>query len=537
MNTALPSFSTPRRVWPVLLVWLGAAFLMHQLDALGDLASLAMVLLLASALSSVWLPLTASVAVSGLALLAFNWFFVPPRGTLVVELRQHILLLLVMLVTSTLIAALVSRMRRRAQEARRHARRSEQLRLWGDTLRTPSDPHLFGAELQRLLRECAGPEGQVLDIALLLLPGDPPPQRDDDSAQWLGDTDLNERAGLWLCLRQSQAMGPDTGRHEEQSAWYLPMRGPGQSHGAALIRWPRHQAPGTDVRPHAQALCDQMGLALFQAQTLRSQRQAIESSQLQNVRNALLTAVSHDYRTPLATILGAASSLLEQGERLDPGQQRRLAQTIAEQAEQLSRLTTNTLQLARLDAPGVVLTRDWESAEDLVGTVLRRARQREPARRIQGRLEPDLPLLHCDAILMTQMLDNLVDNALQYSPSDEPVELLVRRQAGQLVLAVRDRGRGVAPRWRERIFDAFERGELSSSPDAFARAVESPRPAPAPPDRHGAGVGLAVCRAIARAHGGEMRVRARAHGGSSFECWLPIPAQPQAPTTVTAEAA
>lgn len=520
------------------LVWLGAAFLMHQLDALGDLASLAMVLLLASALSSVWLPLTASVVVSGLALLAFNWFFVPPRGTLVVELRQHILLLVVMLVTSMLISALVSRMRRQTEAAHLHARRSEQLRRWGDTLRTQADPHLHGSELQRLLRECASREGESLDIALLLLPGEPPPQRDDGSIQWLGEVDLNERAGLWLCLRQSHAMGPDTGRHEEQSAWFLPLRGPGQSYGAALMRWPRRQPPSTEVRPHAQALCDQMGLALHQAQTLRSQRQALEASQLQNVRNALLTAVSHDYRTPLATILGAASSLMEQDERLEPGQRRRLAQAIAEQAEQLSRLTTNTLQLARLDAPGVVLTRDWESAEDLVGAVLRRARQREPERRILGRLEPDLPLLHCDAILMAQMLENLVDNALKYSPPDTPVEVLVRRQADQLVLAVRDRGRGITPRWRERIFEAFERGDLGASPDAFAPAEDGgSHPDHAPPDRRGAGVGLAVCRAIARAHGGEMHVRARAHGGSSFECWLPIPAQPQAPATVNAEAA
>jgi two-component system sensor histidine kinase KdpD len=225
----------------------------------------------------------------------------------------------------------------------------------------------------------------------------------------------------------------------------------------------------------------------------------------------MLAAISHDYRTPLATITGAASSLREQGERLAPAQRDRLAATILDEASRLARLTDNTLQLARLDAPGVTLRLDWESAEEIVGAVLRRARQRDPQRRLQARLEPGLPLLRCDALLLAQLLDNLVDNALKYSPPDAPVELLVRRLAGQVVLAVRDRGPGVPPAWRERIFDVFQR-----MPAAAADV-------PAPP---GAGVGLAVCRAIARAHGGELRVRPRGHGGASFECWLPLAEAP-----------
>jgi two-component system sensor histidine kinase KdpD len=240
------------------------------------------------------------------------------------------------------------------------------------------------------------------------------------------------------------------------------------------------------------------------------------------VRNALLAAISHDYRTPLATIMGAASSLEAQGERLSPGQRQRLAHSIVEEAAQLSRLTDNTLQLARLDAPGVALRCDWESAEELVGTALRHARQRDPTRRVRARLEPDLPLLWCDAILMAQLLDNLVDNALKYSPPEAPVEILVRRQDAQVVLAVLDRGPGIAPAWRERIFEVFHRGAEAMAGAASVAAD----PATARP---GAGVGLAVCRAIARAHGGELRLRPRGHGGCSFECVLPVRAAPAQP--------
>ena len=235
------------------------------------------------------------------------------------------------------------------------------------------------------------------------------------------------------------------------------------------------------------------------------------------MRNALLTAISHDYRTPLATILGAASSLQDQGQRLDAQQRGVLAGRVVQEANHLARLTDSTLQLARLDAPGVVLRRDWESAEELVGAVLRRARQRAPDRPLRARLEPGLPLLHCDAMLLIQLLDNLVDNAIRHTPPDGPIELLVRRAPGAgdappgVVLAVRDRGPGVPPAWRERIFEVFQRGDTATG---------------APPQRHGTGVGLAVCRAIARAHGGELRLRARGHGGSSFECHLPGAAQP-----------
>ena len=303
---------------------------------------------------------------------------------------------------------------------------------------------------------------------------------------------------------------------------YLPLRGRGISLGAAVLR-----GQGTDVtqdpllRAHAQALCDQMGQALQRVLMRRDELRARDEAQSQAVRNALLAAISHDFRTPLATIMGAASSLAEQGARLDPQQRQRLASSIVDETTQLSRLTDNTLQLARLAAPGVALRCDWESAEELVGTVLRHARRHDPARRVRARLEPGLPLLWCDALLLTQLLDNLVDNALKYSPAEAPVELLVRRQGEQLVLAVRDRGPGIAPAWRERVFEVFRRG--APGPEGTAEPSLTPRA------RAGAGVGLAVCRAIARAHGGELRLRPRGHGGCSFECVLPLREQPLQP--------
>jgi two-component system sensor histidine kinase KdpD len=151
----------------------------------------------------------------------------------------------------------------------------------------------------------------------------------------------------------------------------------------------------------------------------------------------------------------------------------------------------------------------------MVGTVLRRVRQRDASQRVKARLEPGLPLLRCDAVLMVQLLDNLVDNALKHGGPGKPVEVTARRLGDSVVIAVRDRGPGVPPAQRQLIFDTFQRGAPVVAPgggDLLSRS--------------GAGVGLALCRAIALTHGGELHLRPRSHGGSSFEVTLPVEAMP-----------
>lgn len=259
----------------------------------------------------------------------------------------------------------------------------------------------------------------------------------------------------------------------------------------------------------------QRQLAASRHQALQAASAAREAAQSQALRNTLLAAIAHDHRTPLATILGAASSLHDQGERLSDEQRRRLAATIIEESSQLARLTQNMLQLARLDAPGRTLHLDWESCEELVGTAMRRIRPRDTAHRVRAQVEPDLPLLRCDAVLLGQLLDNLLDNALRYATGDGPVELQAARHGEEIVIAVRDRGPGIDAALRERIFDTFQRG----TPPAGPLGKDAPA-------RRGAGVGLAVCRAIAHAHSGDLLLRPRAGGGCSFELHLPAARSP-----------
>ncbi len=425
------------------------------------------------------------------AVLAFNWTFVPPRGTFSVDLHQHVWLLAAMLGVGWIVAALVARQRALAQSEQRAAAQARQLRAMGDALRDSDEPQSRGPALQAALASLSAEP-----VSLLMLRDALPVRDDAQTANWLGAPDADVSAGLWLATRQAAALGPGTGRHEDQPFWYLPLRARGAAYGAAQLPSRRDDDNSADeLRAHAQALCDQMGLALERTQALRAAAQAREQAQAQQVRNALLAAIAHDHRTPLATILGAASSLVEQDARLSSEQRRRLAASIVEEADRLARLTDNTLQLARLDAPGLALALDWESAEELVGTAIARVRRHDPQRRLRSRVEPKLPLLRCDAVLMVQMLINLLDNALKYGAPDAPIELLVRRIGDELMFAVRDRGPGVPPALRERIFEVFQRGasndaarqrlrhRLGAVPRRRARARRPPDAARAPPWR------------------------------------------------------
>jgi two-component system, OmpR family, sensor histidine kinase KdpD len=490
--------------WPhALAVWAAGWVALVMLEPRLDLANLAMLLVLVSTLATLWQSIGVSLVLTTAAVAAFNWFFVPPRYTFAVDLNQHAWLLLAMLAVSWIVAAAMARQRLHAQRAAQATRRLRQLQQFGEALRDAAEPAQQAGLLQQALASLFGQPAR-----LLVLRGARPPGDDDAAALLLGEPSAHERSGLWQCLRQGQPFGPGTGRHAELHEWYFPLRGRREAYGAAMVPL-ADDVPDEAARTQAQALCDQMGSVLQRAQAQRAADGARDEAQLQQVRNAMLAAISHDYRTPLASIMGAASSLRDQHERLDAAQRRRLLDSVVAETEQLARLADNTLQLARLDAPGVTLAMDWESAEELAGAVRARFALRDPQPRVRVRIEPGVPLVRCDALLMAQLLENLIENALKYSEAPAPVELLVRRQPGHVVFAVRDRGPGIEPAWRERIFDVFQRGT---------------RPAVAGAPR-GAGVGLAVCRAIARAHGGELKLRPRGHGGASFECWLPEPAE------------
>jgi two-component system sensor histidine kinase KdpD len=240
-------------------------------------------------------------------------------------------------------------------------------------------------------------------------------------------------------------------------------------------------------------------------ETTRSQH-AAETARVQmqteQMRSSLLSAVSHDLRTPLASITGAASTLRSQGEKLAPEVRQELLESIGEEAERLSRLVGNLLDMTRLES-GVELRRDFYPLEEIVGAALQRMEHQLRHHSVLTDIPGDLPLVCVDDVLIGQLLVNLLENAAKYTPADCPIEVVAASSDGTINLEVRDRGPGFAPGDEQRIFEKFYRGR----PGAATR---------------GAGLGLAICRAIADAHRGSIEAVSREGGGAVFRIRLPL---------------
>lgn len=509
-----PSHDKPgllvRRYAPVAATWAVAWVLIGLIDRRIDLGTQAMVIVLASAVAAFWASRWLAILAPALAVQAFTYWYVPPRQDWMINLEEHGLMLVTSLVVSWIVSLLMQRQRELADNEHRLVLRSEQLRRLGDALREVDDPGAQASLLQDALTTSIG--GSPVMLILRGPPGDTlvAPEATECT---VGDPGDDEAARLRAVMASGVAW-TGTG---DTARWCLPMRGRSASYGAALLPLPGAVGDPQAMLRHAQALCDLMGAALERANAVHAAHAAREAAQIQSLRNTLLAAISHDHRTPLATILGAASSLQDQDLRLSADQRQRLVATIVGEATQLARLTHNTLQLARLDTPGLVLQMDWESLEEIVGTVVQRARARAGGDRLRVYVKPGLPLVRCDAVLLSQLLDNLIDNALTYADRGA-VEVWAGLDRDRMALAVDDRGPGIAEAHKEMIFEAFKRGAPAPHADHADAAAT-----------RGAGVGLAVCRAIARVHQADVEWRPRAGGGSRFILLFPASATADAP--------
>ncbi len=479
------------RGWGVVALLLGAATLVCALfDSYLTLTSHAMLYVLAIVIASYRLDWVQSAVCAIAAVTALNFFFVPPRWTFDVESREHLIALVVMLVVALVISHLAASVRRESRLATLNAQRARQLQILATELSMADTPEAMLALGQTALDAAfEGPNALQLQGAA----GDAAKQAAMPQ-DWLD--------GLHCCIKENAVLGPGTGRWPGLNAWYLPLGDGEQTVGAARV-WPA-SAGDNDGREHAQALCTLLAQSLSRVRLAASMHAAQAEAQRQQMQSTFLAAVSHDVRTPLAAIVGAASALQTQHDKLSTPERGRLLASIASEAAYLSTLTENTLQLVRLTSLQQDIQRDWESLEEIVGAVLARVRQRDNTRRIRASVPTGLPLLKADPVLLAQLIANLLDNALQYSAGE--IELSVKHKGQTLVIAVKDRGAGIAPEAQELIFEPYHRGDRSG--------------------QRGAGLGLALCRAIAVAHGGSLTVRNRQGGGSCFFATLPM-SEPQ----------
>jgi K+-sensing histidine kinase KdpD len=231
-------------------------------------------------------------------------------------------------------------------------------------------------------------------------------------------------------------------------------------------------------------------------------RQAWERAEAEFLRNTLLSAVSHDLRTPLTVITGAAGTLAETGDRLPPETRAELLSTIQAEAERMERLITNLLDMTRLESGGVVLKKEWQPLAEVVGAALHHLNGRLRSRQVEIDLPADLPLVHVDGVALEQVVVNLMDNALSHTPASASICIRARSSDGAVSLEVTDRGAGLPPGTEQRVFEKFFRAGTNGR-------------------RGGTGLGLAICRGIVEAHGGAIAAHNQPGGGAVFRLTLP----------------
>jgi len=255
-----------------------------------------------------------------------------------------------------------------------------------------------------------------------------------------------------------------------------------------------------------ETFCGQVALALERAQLAAEAQQAQVRVETESMRSALLSSVSHDLRTPLASITGTASSLLEGDATFDPATRRMLLETLSEEAERLSRLVRNLLDMARLQSGALRVSKEWHPLEEVIGAALGRMERPLRGRPVVTRVPEDLPLVPIDDVLIEQVLINLLENAVKYTPCGSEIELTAHVSEGGVMVGVADRGAGIPPGDETRLFEKFYRGRSTTS--------------------HGAGLGLAICRGIVEAHGGRIWAENRSGGGASFQFTIPVTGRP-----------
>jgi two-component system sensor histidine kinase KdpD len=251
-----------------------------------------------------------------------------------------------------------------------------------------------------------------------------------------------------------------------------------------------------------EAMANQVAVAIEREKLLQQAQLAQLQVEAEQMRNALLSTVSHDLRTPLTVIAGSASSLLEGEGHLDSQTKQELVQNIYEEARRLDRLVHNLLEMSRLQSGQATINKEWHVVEEVIGCALLQLDSQLQEHPVAINLAPDLPLIHLDALLMERVFLNLIENVVKYTPKGTAVEISGRLENGHLRLEVRDRGPGLPPGLEEKVFEKFYQVAPSRS--------------------RGAGLGLTICRSIVEAHGGRIWAANRPNGGVVFTFIIPL---------------
>lgn len=486
-------------IWSVVAVGFAAGVGL-ALTSLVRLPNVSMVFLLAVLFSAARFGIWPALFSSGLSFLAYNFFFIEPLHTFAVTQPHELLALFVLLAAAILTSTIASRAREQARLAAARDLASQRLYKFARRLSALADPQsvLDHAAIQA--------HGDLHCPCVILLPQT---GRLRIAAAWPPEERLDPEvlvaADLALTSGEASGMGTALGR---AVPWlFLPLRTPDGPIGVIGIALADGSLLDPEARTLAETMAELTATALERARLGQEISAARAAAETERVRNTLLASISHDFRTPLASILGAATSLIEYGARL-PGQvQRDLLVEVKDEAEHLDGMVRNLLAMTRLEAGALELNRDWVDLQELFDRAVAVARRRGASQTFDVTVEERLPFVFADPNLLDQVLANVVGNAILHTGSGADIALEARREGEMVVLSVTDNGPGIPPEILPRIFEKFAR-----APRAGGDAGE------------GTGLGLAIVKGIVEAHQGSVAATSPvAHGhGTRIEIRLPL---------------
>ncbi|MFN8530782.1 MAG: sensor histidine kinase KdpD [Anaerolineae bacterium] len=502
-SIAAPTVRAPVR-WSLHLRALGIVFICTLIAALMfplfDPANMIMVYLVGIVVVAARYGRGPAVTASIISVLGFDFFFIPPYLTFHVSDTEYLITFGVMLLVALVISGMTTRIQGQAEAARERERRSTSLYEMSREFASTSEVSELNLIATRHIES-------LFDArALILLPDATHLLQPFGAAEAQGMLTEQEKMVAQWAFDHGEEAGLGTHTLPGSSGLYLPLLTPkGRTGILALYPAAAGRLYSPDQMHLLETFTNQIALAVERARLTDETERSRIQIETEQMRNSLLSSVSHDLRTPLAAITGAVSSLLQRDTALDV-HGRELAQVAYEEAERLNRLLGNLLEMTRLESGAVTVEKEWQPLEEVVGTTLLRLERLFADHPLRTTIPDDLPLVPIDGVLIEQVLVNLIENAVKYTPAGTTIDLSAWQQKGEVCVEVADRGPGLPSGEEERIFDKFYRLRLSSA--------------------SGVGLGLAICRAIVQVHGGKIWALNRPGGGAAFRFTLPVDAEP-----------
>lgn len=488
------NYSRPQRIALTVAACAGTTLLATPLLGYLDLANIVMLFLLTVLIVAVKLGRNAAILASVISVLCFDIFFVPPRFSLAVSNIQYLVTFAVMLVTALTTTHFTSILRQRAHEAVLREQQTQALYQLAKQL-------AGSLTFEQVIEITNGfIRSQLTASSVVLLPGVERKTLDVVATQ----AHLPIEAHLaHVAFESGKFVRSDEVRGMGYASLYFPLKAPMRIRGVLAVAFDDQPAEPSDASLSLlDALTSLIAVAFERLHYVEVAQDSEVKMLTERLRSSILSALSHDLRTPLTAMVGLADSLFLVKPALPP-MALEMAQALHEQAERLASLVGNLLDMARLNAGEVTLRPEWQPLEEVVGASIKLLGNALAEHPVKVILDRSLPLLEFDAVLIERVLCNLLENAAKYSPAQTPIELQAK-QAGPVVeVAVIDQGSGFPSEHRQELFNMFVRGHSESG-------------------KPGTGLGLAICKAIVEAHGGTIAADNRPEVGAVVCFTLPV---------------